>query len=80
MLPAEKMTLNKETSNEAFGNKLPFSVRLCMRVYLDGNTDSDVYEIEFIDIWNLESGFHIFYQRMKSLQFWARRLANYEKK
>ena len=44
------MTLNKETSNEAFENKLPFSVLLCMCVYLVGNTDSDVYEIEFIDV------------------------------
>ena len=43
------MTLNKEMSNEPFGNKLPFSVLLCMRVYLDGHTDSDVYEIEFND-------------------------------
>ena len=39
------MTLNKETLNEAFGNKLPFSVLLCMRVYLVGNTDSYVYFI-----------------------------------
>ena len=29
----EKMTLNIETSNEAIGNKLPFSVLLCIRVY-----------------------------------------------
>ena len=28
------MTLNIETSNEAIGNKLPFSVLLCMRVYI----------------------------------------------
>ena len=33
LLPAEKMTLNIETSNEAIGNKPPFSVLLCMRVY-----------------------------------------------
>ena len=39
------MTLNKETSNEGFENKLPFSVLLsqCMRVYLLRNTDSDLY-------------------------------------
>ena len=47
---AGKMTLNIETSNEAFENKLPFSVLLCMRVYKVGKTDSDVYEIEFIDV------------------------------
>ena len=40
------MTLNIETSNEAIGYKLPFSVLLCMRVYKVGNTYSDVYEIE----------------------------------
>ena len=28
-----KMTLNIETSNEAIGNKFPFSVLLYMRVY-----------------------------------------------
>ena len=44
------MTLNKETSNEAFENKLPFSVLLFLRVYLVRNTDSDVYGIEFIDV------------------------------
>ena len=37
------MTLNKETSNEGFENKLPFSVLLCMRVYQFRNTDSDLY-------------------------------------
>ena len=31
--PAVKMTLNKETSNEGFENKLPLSVLLCMCVY-----------------------------------------------
>ena len=44
------MTLNKETSNAAFENKLPFSVLLFMRVYQVRNTDSDVYEIKFIDV------------------------------
>ena len=44
------MTLNIDTSNEAIANKLPFSVLLCMRVYKVGNTYSDVYEIEFIDV------------------------------
>ena len=43
------MTLNKETSNEIIENKM-FSVLLCMRVYKVRNTDSDVYEIEFIDV------------------------------
>ena len=33
------MTLNKETSNETFENKQPFSVLLCLRVYLVRNTD-----------------------------------------
>ena len=37
------MTLNKETSNEGFENKLPFSVLLCMREYQFVNTDSDLY-------------------------------------
>ena len=37
------MTLNKDTSNETNWNKLPFSVLLCMRAYLVGNTFSDVY-------------------------------------
>ena len=39
------MTLNKETSNEGFENKLPFSVLLCMPVYmyLFRNADSDLY-------------------------------------
>ena len=44
------MTLNKETSNELFENKMPFSVLLCMRVYKVRNTDSGVYEIDFIDV------------------------------
>ena len=29
----EKMTLKTETSNEAIGNKMPFSVLLCTYVY-----------------------------------------------
>ena len=37
------MSLNKETSNEGFENKLPFSVLLCMRGYYVRNTDSDLY-------------------------------------
>ena len=45
-----KNDVNIETSNEAIRNKLPFSVLLCMRVYYVGNTYSDVYEIEFIDV------------------------------
>ena len=44
------MTLNIETSNEAIANKMPFSVILCMFAYKVGNTYSDVYEIEFIDV------------------------------
>ena len=44
------MTLSTEASNVAIGNKLPFSVLLCMRVYKVDNTYSDVYEIEFIDV------------------------------
>ena len=42
-LLAVNMTLNKETSNEGFENKLPFSVLLCMRVYNFRITDSDLY-------------------------------------
>ena len=53
---------------------MPFSVLLCMRVYWVINTDSDVYEIEFIDVW-----IHIFYQRMK-VSPEARRLAKYKEK
>ena len=68
------MTLNKETSNEIFENKMPFSVLLCMRVYKVRNTDSDVYEIEFIG-----NGFHIFYQGMK-VSPEARRLTKYKTK
>ena len=37
------MTLNKETSNEGFENKLPLSVLSCMRVYKFKNADSDLY-------------------------------------
>ena len=37
------MTLNKETSNEGFENKMPFSVMLCLRVYQIRNTDSELY-------------------------------------
>ena len=37
------MTLNKETSNEGFENKLSFSVLVCMPVYFVRNTDSDLY-------------------------------------
>ena len=37
------MTLNIETSNETIGNKLPFSVLLCMCVYYVGNAYSGVY-------------------------------------
>ena len=44
------MTLNIETSNEAIMNKLPFSDLLCMSVFYIGNTYSDVYEFELIDV------------------------------
>ena len=44
------MTLNIETLNEAIRNKLPFSDLVCMRVYYVGNTYSDVYEFDLIDV------------------------------
>ena len=61
------MTLNIETSNEAIMNKLPFSDLLCMSVYYIGNTYSDVYEFELIDVRKLESGFHIVLPANESL-------------
>ena len=62
------MTLNKETSIEIFENKMPFSVLLCMRVYKVRNTDSDMYEIEFIDVWKHATVFIYFTREWKSLQ------------
>ena len=55
------MTFNKETSNEGFENKLPFSVLLCIRVH----TNLETLILTCIDVLKLENGFHIFYQRMK---------------
>ena len=43
------------------------------------NTYSGVNEIKFIDVRKLESGFHIFYQRLK-VSPEAKRLAKYKEK